>query len=143
MCNFNFACHFVKVEDGTAIIKCRDIPELLSWPADGETKEDWARYAVQDCISFMMKDGIKVPYATPAKKGEFVVELTPTEEAKILLHNEMVDANIGRTSLAEKTGFSLSEITRLLNLKHRTKIDTLEQALKSLGKRFNLTVQSL
>lgn len=38
MCNFNFACHFVKVEDGTEIIKCRDIPELLSWPADGEKK---------------------------------------------------------------------------------------------------------
>lgn len=143
MSNFNFACHFLKAEDGTEIIKCRDIPELLSWPADGESKEEWARYAVEDCIAFMMKDGIKVPCASPALPGEFVVELTPTEEAKILLHNEMVDANVGRSALAIKAGLSLPEVTRLLNLKHRTKIDSLALALNSLGKRFNLSVQTL
>ena len=143
MSDFNFACYFLKAEDGTDIIKCRDIPELLSWPADGESKESWARYAVEDCIAFMMKDGIKVPYASPAQAGEFVVELTPTEEVKILLHNEMIEANIGRSTLATKTGLSLPEVTRLLNLKHRTKIDSLALALNSLGKKLNLSVQPL
>lgn len=143
MSNFNFACRFIKAEDGTEIIKCRDLPELLSWPADGESKETWARYAVEDCIAFRIKDGIEVPPASPAQDNEFIVELTPTEEAKILLHNTMVDSQIGRSTLASKAHLSLPEVTRLLNLKHRTKIDSVALALNSLGKKLNLSLQSL
>ncbi len=143
MANFNFPCQFIKVEDGTIIIKCRDLPELLSWPDKGESVETWAKHAVMDTLAFRIKDGLKVPYASKAKKGEFVVQLTPTEEAKILLHNEMLSAGVSRTALAQKAELSLPEVTRLLNLKHNTKIDSIASALNSLDRKFSLTVESL
>lgn len=134
MAQFNFACSFLKVEDGTEIIKCRDLPELLSWPANGETMEDWARYAVEDCIAFRIKDGEKIPTASPAEKDEFVVRLSAVQEAKILLHNAMVDDGVSRSELARKAGIRLPDVTRLLNIKHQTKIDTIRDVMNLLGK---------
>ena len=143
MKNFNFACRFVNADDGTVLIKCRDLPELLSWSVDGQPVEVWARYAVEDCLAFMIKQGLEIPYASPAQKGEHVVELDPSETAKILLSNEMVKNKIGRARLAEKANLTLPEVTRLLNLKHKTKIESISRALNSLGKRLNLSLEAI
>lgn len=107
--------------DGTVIVKCRDLPELLSWPAEGETPEGWARFAVEDCITFRMKDGEKIPVATPPEPGEFVVRLTATAEVKILLHNEMVEAGVSRAELGCRAGMRLPDVSRLLNIRHPPK----------------------
>lgn len=143
MNGFNFACKFLKVEDGTDIIKCRDLPELLSWPSEGETLEQWARYAVEDCLMFRMRDGEVIPEASDPEPGEYVVRLTPNEEAKILLHNEMVREHVSRANLAKKANLRLPDVTRLLNLKHKTKIETIVSALNAVGKDLKLTVVSL
>ena len=91
----------------------------------------------------MIKQGLEIPYASPAQKGEYVVELDPSETAKILLSNEMVKNKIGRARLAEKANLTLPEVTRLLNLKHKTKIESISRALNSLGKRLNLSLEAI
>lgn len=80
--NFDFACSYEKEEEegGERLIRCRDMPELLSWPAEGETFEQWARYAVEDCIVFRMQDGELVPEASAARPGEYVVRLSLSAE---------------------------------------------------------------
>ena len=143
MGSFNFACKFLKVEDGTEIIKCRDLQELLSWTLKGDSPEQWARYAVVDCLTFRMRDGEMIPEASEPEPGEFVVRLTPNEEAKVLLHNEMVKGQVSRADLARKANLRLSDVTRLLNLNHKTKIETIVSALNSLGKDLKLTLVSL
>lgn len=143
MSGFNFACQFLKVEDGTEIIRCRDLPELLSWPSNGETPEKWARYAVEDCISFRMKDGELVPEASEPQEGELVVSLTKSAEAKILLHNEMVKGHISRAEFARRAGMRLPDVTRLLNIKHQTKLDTIDNALRVVGKQIKLSIVSI
>lgn len=143
MCNFNFACRFQKIEDGSTVITCRDLPELLSWAADGDTDEDWAKKAVEDCIAFRVQDGLEIPFASPAQEGEYIVELSTTEVVKVLIHNEMVKQNLTRLKLAEKSGLSLPEVTRLLNIKHKTKIDVLTETLKSIGKRLSFSLESM
>lgn len=143
MSGFNFACKFQKIEDDTEIIKCRDLPELLSWTNEGETPEAWARYAVEDCLMFRMRDGEIIPEASDPKPGEYVVRLTLNEEAKILLHNEMVKENISQTDLAKMINLGLPDVTRLLNLKHKTKIETIVSVLNTMGKDLKLTLISL
>jgi hypothetical protein len=63
MSNFDFPCRFEKLKDGTEIVRCRDLPELLSYSVDGEPLENWARYAVEDCVEFRIKDGELIPEA--------------------------------------------------------------------------------
>ena len=69
------------MDDGTQVIRCRDLPELLSRPAEGETFETWARYAVLDCIGFRQKHGEAIPTPSEPLPGEFVVSLTSDEVA--------------------------------------------------------------
>lgn len=40
--------------------------------------------------------------------------------------------------LARKLGTSAQEVARLVNLKHTTKVDSIQDALQALGKRMNL-----
>ena len=110
MSNFDFPCRFEKLEDGTDIIRCRDIPELLSYSVDGEPLENWARYAVEDCVEFRIKDG----------------ELNPD--------------GVSRAELAKKAELKLPEVTRILDIHHPTKIDRIETILRSLGHRLQLSI---
>lgn len=53
--------------------------------------------------------------------------------AKILMLNLFVDSKLTRSELARKMGVKKQEITRLFNLHHATKIDTINQAVEVLS----------
>ena len=76
-----FACRCERQRDGTQVIRCRDLPELLSGPAEVESFETWARYAVLDCIGFRRKHGEAIPMPSEPLPGEFVVGFTSDEVA--------------------------------------------------------------
>jgi antitoxin HicB len=52
----------------------------------------------------------------------------------------MVKQKIRPIELARRMGIPRQELTRVLNLKHNTKIDTTAQALAALGKHLELRV---
>ena len=91
MKNFDFACYFETANDGTILIKCRDLPQLLSWSADGQPEEVWARYAVEECNAFMLEKGLKVPFASAPLEGEYVVKLAPELVTKIEKSNKALE----------------------------------------------------
>lgn len=133
---FDFACHFL--EDTT--ILCRDLPGLVSCPAEGDTCEKWAELVIFDWLDFLMWDDEPIPVASPAEEGEYVVRLTLTQTAKIVLHNARLEANVSKAELAERTGMSLGYVERMLNFRQSTKIESIREALRSLGKDFTLDV---
>ena len=140
MSNFDFPCRFEKLKDGTEIVRCRDLPELLSYSVDGEPLENWARDAVEDCVEFRIKDGELIPEASPALPGEYVVHLSANQVAKILLSNAMARDGVSRVELAKKAELKLPEVTRILDVRHPTKIDRIEATLRSLGHRLQLSI---
>ncbi|BBF23702.1 type II toxin-antitoxin system HicB family antitoxin [Sutterella megalosphaeroides] len=131
---FDFACHFL--EDTT--ILCRDLPGAVSCPDEGDTCEKWAELVVVDWLDFLMWDDEPIPVASPAEEGEYVVRLTLTQTAKIVLHNARLEANVSKAELAERTGMSLGYVERMLNFRQSTKIESIREALRSLGKDFTL-----
>lgn len=58
----------------------------------------------------------------------------------MLLLNEMVSGNIRPCDLARKMNVKPQEVNRIINLQHNTKIDTVDHAMKALGKNLQLTV---
>lgn len=81
MTQFDFAVFYTEI-DGLEVIRCRDLPELLSWPADGESKKDWARYAVFDTIAFRLDDQKEVPVASEPRLGEYALDLAEFSTTK-------------------------------------------------------------
>ncbi len=117
-----------------------DIPEALTC---GDTPADALRHALdalETALDFYFDYSRQIPTPSAPKRGQKLVELPPTIAAKVLLHNEMVKQKVRPIELARRMGIPRQELTRVLNLKHNTKIDTTAQALNALGKRLELHV---
>jgi antitoxin HicB len=54
--------------------------------------------------------------------------------AKVLLLNEMIAQKVRPATLARRLRVTPQEVTRLIDLRHTTKIDGIAGALKALGK---------
>ena len=70
------------------------------------------------------------------------VELPPSVVAKVLLLNTMIETNTHPADLARKLGVSRQEVSRLMDLRHTTKIDTVARALYALGRRLDLSLSA-
>ncbi|MDY5325018.1 MAG: hypothetical protein SPG96_08895, partial [Succinivibrio sp.] len=74
------------------------------------------------------------------KKNEVMVALPLIVVAKMLLLNVMVSSNIRPCDLARKMHIKPQEVNRIIDLQHKTKLDTIDSAMRALGKSLQLTV---
>ncbi len=123
---------------------------IMAWFPDvpgahtvGDDKEDALSHALdalETVFMYIFGTGEKIPLPSALKRGQTWVEVPPPVAAKVLLHNEMVRQKVRPIDLARKMGIPRQEITRVLNLKHNTKIETTAQALNALGKHLELRI---
>lgn len=126
--------------EGGFIVSFRDIPEINTeiWNMDElfETGKDALITAADICFEK------RIIFPKPSKKmeNEVLIPLPISVVAKILLLNTMVEGNIRAADLARKMNIKAQEVNRIINLRHNTKIDTIQTALKALNKDFQLAV---
>lgn len=112
-----------------------DIPEAIT---QGNTREhalEMAKEALETAMEFYFEDRRTVPAPSAPKHGQAVVELAPSLAAKVLLLNEMLRQDVRPVELARRIGTTKQEVNRMTDLKHATKIDRIDEALRALGKR--------
>ena len=133
----------VKIErDGDGYLATfRDIPEAITGGATKEEALEMAKDALITAMDFYFDDKRLVPSPSQPKEGELLVELPVSLSAKILLLNEMVSQNVRPATLAVKLHTSKQDVNRLTNLKHPTKIDSIAEAMKALGKRLSIVAR--
>jgi len=81
-----------------------------------------------------IEDRRMIPSPSKPKPGQHQVELPASYAAKILLLNEMSLQKVRPIELARRMKVTPQEVNRLLNVRHATKIDSIANALKALGK---------
>ena len=123
------------------IVTFRDIPEALTQGDTYEEAIEMAQDALTTAMDFYFEDNRPVPLPSKAKKGEVLIELPLSVWSKVLLLNEMLNQHVSQADLAKRMGIKPQQVTRIVNLEHATKIDTLVDAFKALGKKpvFSLT----
>ncbi|MBF1996666.1 type II toxin-antitoxin system HicB family antitoxin [Serratia symbiotica] len=115
-----------------------DIPEALT---GGDTREEaieMAQDALVTAFDFYFEDRRPVPM--PSANGEEFIDVPASVAAKVLLLNAMIATGTTPAQLARRLGTRPQEVNRIVTLNHATKIDTIEAALKALGKRLEITV---
>lgn len=119
--------------EGGYLLKFRDIPEINSeiWSLDELSKTAVGALVTAADICFEKK--MSFPLPSEPMDGEKLVSLPLSVVSKILLHNTILSANIRPSDLAKRMGTTPQEINRVLDLKHSTKIDTIQRAFRSLG----------
>jgi antitoxin HicB len=112
-----------------------DIPEAITQGDNRAHALDMAKEALESAMEFYFEDRRAVPMPSKPRPGQAVVELPPSVAAKVLLLNEMLRQKVRPAELARRLGTSPQEVNRLTNLRHPTKIDRVDAALRALGKR--------
>jgi antitoxin HicB len=80
------------------------------------------------------------PSQNQQKKNEVSVELTPSETVKVLFLNSIVETKTKPIQIARRLGIAKQEVTRILNPRQKTKIDTLEKAIEATGKKLTYSI---
>lgn len=97
-----------------------------------------AQDALMVAMEFYFEDNRAVPMPSQAQDGEHLVSLPPSVWVKVLLLNEMIAQNVSQAELAKRMGIVPQSLTRLVDLSHTTKIDTLANAFAKLGKQLQV-----
>lgn len=125
---------------GAFVVTFRDIPEAVT---QGSTKEEALERAADALITamdFYQEDGRLVPEPSAPQEGEELVELPMSVVVKVQLLNQMVRRKMRPSDLAKAMEIKPQEVTRIMDLHHATKIDTLAKAFVAVGSRLEVLV---
>ncbi len=136
---YAYPVDILEEEDGVTIL-FPDLPEAIT----GAATRDEAMARAGDCLEEAIAGRIvrkeDIPTPTPAR-GRPTVTPGAVLAAKAALYEALRDAGLTNTALADRLGVQESEVRRILNPRHATKIGRLEAALAALGKRLVIEVR--
>lgn len=132
--NLGYPVQIYSNKVGGWIVKFRDIPEAFTEIWSMDELQDTALDCLVTAMDFYIEDGRKFPAPSKGEEGDRFIDVPASVRAKILLLNTMINDNIRPVDLARKMKVRTQDVTRILNISHTTKIDTLEQAFKALNK---------
>ena len=128
-------------DNGTILVTFPDVPEAITF---GENEEDAltrAAEALEAALSIYIDKNVEIPKPSrPNTKRTVVIGIPALTDAKISLYTAMRRAGVTRAELARQLGLQKSQIGRLLDLNHESRLDQIERALRALGKRLEIRV---
>lgn len=135
-----YPAKFTPAKEGGYVVTFRDIPEAITQGDSLDEAMEMAHDVLVSSMDFYFEDRRAVSAPSAPRRGERLIELHPSIAAKVLLLNELVASGLSNAELARRMHAKPQEVTRLVDLSHTTKIDTIAAALAALGKRLDLSV---
>ncbi|PLC02319.1 antitoxin [Variovorax sp. RO1] len=136
---FSYPARIARDGDGF-VVSFPDIPEALTGAKSRTKALELALDALTTAMDFYFEDRRPVPLPSSLKRGQVAIDLPASVSAKVLLLNEMIAQGARPAELARRMDARPQEVTRLLDLHHPTKIDTVAAALQALGKRLEFSL---
>lgn len=125
-------------EHGDHVVLVRDLPEVVT---SGESLDEalaLAADAIEVAVAGRMEDDMDLPEPTAVRKGEHVVPLPAQMAAKASVYAAWKKARLSKTELARRLERNETEVRRILNPRHGTKLDQLDEAARALGGRLSI-----
>jgi antitoxin HicB len=130
----------LKREGSRVLASFPDFPEVHTYGADEGEALSRAVDALETYLMGMIEDRESIPEPRRMKRGRFIV-LPALTEAKLGLYRQMRTSGVGKAELARRLNCHLPQIDRLLDLSHASRLDQLEQALLTIGKRLTISLE--
>ena len=128
-------------EDRRILVSFPDFPNVHTFGDDQEEALARAVDALESILIAMIEDRDEIPDPSPIKRGRKSIALPALSEAKLALYRQMRALGVGKAELARRLNCHLPQIDRLLDLRHASRLDQLEHAFLSLGKRLNISLE--
>lgn len=126
-------------DNGTLLATCPDLPEVTSF---GDHRDDALRHAadaIEEALAARMARHDDIPVPSPGD-GRPVAILPPLTEAKVQLYRLSREAGMTKAELGRRLGWHAPQVDRLLDLRHHSRIEQVEAALRAIGKRLIVSV---
>jgi antitoxin HicB len=133
----------VQDDDGGLLVTFPDIPEAVTGGATDEEAFANAQEALELALLTYADDGRDIPAATKRVGGvgrSVRVPVAAAVAAKIAFIIAFRESGTTRVALARKLGKAETEVRRMLDPYHQTKLPAIEAGLKALGKRLIVSV---
>jgi len=125
----------------TILVGLPDIPQAHTFGDSEDEALARAVAALETAIAALMSDSRPIPRASPAR-GRRTVTLPPLSAVKVALYGAMRSAGVTKADLAWRLAWHAPQVDRLLDLRHASRLDQLDQALRAIGKRLTVGVRS-
>ena len=138
----SYVAKFRDDEDGI-LVTFPDVPEAITGGATEEAAFANAQEALELALLTYAGDGTDVPKASKraSEPGRSVhVPVAAAVAAKIAFIIAFRGSGMTRVALARKLGKAETEVRRMLDPYHQTKLPAIEAGLKALGKRLIVSV---
>jgi antitoxin HicB len=130
------------LDNGTVMAKFIDVPEALTCGRD----EKEALRLAQEALVLALTEGYmavkrSVPTPSKPKRGQPMVTVPPLVAAKLAVYQAMLEEGVTQVELAARLHQDDRQVRRLLDVKHRSRLDMLDRALHALGRQMVLEVK--
>jgi antitoxin HicB len=126
--------------DGGFTVTFRDVPEAIT---EGESREEAllrAEDALESALAMYIAAKEPLPASSDPNTNEEMVRLSALGTAKTALYDAMREQGVGRAELARRLRWHLPQVSRLLDLRHASRMEHVEAALAALGLRLIVEV---
>lgn len=122
------------------VVTFRDIPEAITQGDDEAEALAMAKDVLIASMEVYFDEKRPVPAPSAPRKGDRLIALPASIAVKVLLLNQMLEQNVIPSELARRMATTRQEVNRLIDLKHTTRIDRIEDAMVALGRELELSV---
>lgn len=131
---------------GGWIVRFDNVPEALTEGASREEAVANAVDALEVALLGRMKDGEELPTASKpvgaADRDSIPVTISAQAAAKLAFYETFRKSGLSRSALARKIGKDEAEVRRMLDPYHATKLASLDEAIRAMGQRLTLVLES-
>ncbi|HVH76246.1 MAG TPA: type II toxin-antitoxin system HicB family antitoxin [Stellaceae bacterium] len=129
-------------DNGTLLVTCPDLPEVTTFGEDKADALRRARDAIEEALAARIADREEIPASSPAGVGA-TVALPPLIAAKIELYRTARTQGITKAELGRRLGLHGPQVDRLFDLRHASKIEQIDRALRAMGMRLELSARDV
>ena len=128
-------------DEGGFVVTFPDMPYGVTEGDDEDEALSNAVGALETIIGGLMSDRQDIPAPSRPKRDQKTVTLPALSAAKVALYQTMRIQGVRKAELGRKLGLHMPQIDRLLDLRHASRLDQLETALRALGKSLVIEVR--
>jgi antitoxin HicB len=119
-------------DNNTWLVTCDVLPEVTTY---GDTQQEAlgnASLAIEEALAARMAEQRELPLPEQ-KGGAFLVRLSVQAALKIALYRAMRREGVSKAELARRLAAHGPQVDRLLDMRHKSRLEAMESALHHLG----------
>jgi antitoxin HicB len=117
------------------VVRFRDLPEAIAGGANRAEALLIAEGVLEAALWFRLKEGQDIPAPSGARRGDVMVPVKPGMAAKVAFASAFRASRLSQSELARRLKIDAKEVRRMLDPKHATKIEKLDEGIRALGRR--------